>query len=151
MLFRSAFMAKSYSGMVALHGDLSNYYFQIPIPQSQYHNHCFLVNKELYAWKVLTMGFFKATSIAEALCIHLVLSGGPESEFSDSPNGLIHLSTGGLVVVIYDSFLLIERPSIVAEYKKRIVENCTIAKAKLKYIQVSNLEEPFEYCGFTLV
>lgn len=149
--FVETLLSTNTAGMVALHGDLANYYFQVPISEAQQLQHAFQINGQLFVWRVLTMGYFKATRIAESLCLDLVLRGSQDVPHETAqPNGLLRLRSGGFLAVIYDSFLLVDKLSIVQKFDKLIETNCENANAILKYKKTSKLDEEFEYCGFLL-
>jgi len=149
--FVETLLSTNTAGMTALHGDLANYYFQVPLVPARMLQHVFRIDNQLFCWKVLTMGYFKATRIAEALCLDLTLRGADDVPHETSqPNGLVRLKTGGFLVVIYDSFLLVDKPQVVDRFHQLIRNNCTNANAAVKYQTIAKLDDEFEYCGFLL-
>jgi hypothetical protein len=138
----------------ALHGDLQNYYFQIPLSAKASFQHAFIVDRQIYLWLVLTMGWYKATRIAESFCIDLCLRNCTDLLDDDinTPDGLVVFKNHqGLLVVIYDSFLVLGPPRICARIKANIEQNCGSAHVKIKYICLAGLGESFEFCGFDLM
>lgn len=136
----------------ALHGDLQNYYFQIPLSAKGSFQHAFVADQRIYLWLVLTMGWYKATRIAESFCIDLCLRNCTDLlDNISAPDGLIIFKNQqGLLVVIYDSFLVLGPPRICARIKPNIEENCRSANVKIKYLNLAGLGEAFEFCGFEL-
>jgi len=150
-MFVRALLTTNTAGMVALHGDLSNYYFQIPLTLHSRIQHAFRIDDDIFVWNVLTMGWFKATRIAESLCLDLCLRGSIDLDHSTpTPNGLVRLKSGGFLIVIYDSFLLLDKLDVVNNFEKRLLDNCKNANATLKYHKISKENSEFEFCGFAL-
>jgi hypothetical protein len=148
-----AFRTMNSANRLALHFDLANYYFQIPMPESNRNGHAFRCQNRLWRWRVLTMGYQKATLIAEGLTLDLCLRGLtlPEDvQNSPNPNGLVRLPSGGILVVIYDSVLLLDTRSNITTSKNRVERNLLQAHATLKYLSIAEHEVPFDFCGFEI-
>ena len=137
-------------GMSAYHYDYSNYYFQIKNYRPR--DHVFRIGNQLWEWLVTTMGWFKATFIAQALTIHMAVDGCIDvaETFSSltSPPGIIRLTNGGAIVCIYDSVVIFDKIRFLKHHQKRVVENSRKAYALLKYEIIQPLNESFVWCGF---
>ena len=77
-------------GKRAINLDLANYYFQIKNLQPRQHG--FRCGKDVFLWKVLTMGWDEATRIAQALTMDIVCRGTSleaSAVLSTTPPGLL--------------------------------------------------------------
>lgn len=143
-------------GMTAFHFDFCNYYFQLR--NSRPDQHHFRVGDRLFRWLVVTMGWYKATFIAQALTLHMTLDGIscelllPEHLSTlPSPPGIVRLKSGAAIVCIYDSVIIFDKVSTLKVHRTRVLANARAAHALLKYERIQPFGEAFVWCGFEFI
>jgi hypothetical protein len=57
----------------------------------------------------------------------------------------------GVLVVIYDSFLVLAKPTIANKIYAQVILNCEAANVKIKYLKIADLGTSFEFCGFEIM
>ena len=138
------------AGKNAYHFDLANYYFQVKNPAPQ--QHVFRVGNDLYCWKVLTMGWDRATRIAQSFTIDITTRGARlPADFNTrtAPPGSI-LFDSYLLICVYDSVLILDKAKELLQWRKRIEENRKEAHALFKYEKLQPPGEAFVFCGLEL-
>ena len=99
------------------------------------------------------MGWDKATRIAQALTMFMVLRGAslPQGfkELRAPPGFLMYDSY--LVICIYDSVVIFDTAPKLILWKARIEHNRCSANAKFKYDTMQEMNVPFVFCGFELL
>ena len=129
-------------GFRCLHGDIKNCYYQIPIGKGLGLSCCMRFGDEVLMPTVLPMGFKKACFCAQALMWDVLLREGPEGDLGvpaeandvDKAPGFIMLKDGGVVVLVYDSILIIGSQGVIDGFYQRITRNMEEINLKLKYL-----------------
>ena len=108
---------------------------------------CVKVGDLIYMCLVMMMGWWKSCGIAQGLvwgtiCVRLEgepCLGIPEEVYNmkEAP-GFIELEGGGLILLVYDSVLLIAPKELAHQWHARLERNFELANVKLKYL----IEEP---------
>ena len=140
------------AGKVALHCDMANCYFQYPLTANNRRFHTVKcktgVSTQYMQWTVLTMGWYKATMIAQCFTYDLVLRGHPLAPDTEGVPDALKLSNGAILFIVYDSVLIFDRQPSVGKWKKQILSNVAEANISLKYMTLQDHNEVFDYCGF---
>ena len=129
-------------GMRIFHGDLTNSYYQFAIGKNLGRRINIRRGLQILEAQVLAMGFSKACGITQGLVWGVILRrldgdedlGVAEEVYgrTDAP-GYIRLASGGIIVLIYDSILVIDTEKGAKAWSERIVRNMYDANLVLKY------------------
>ena len=143
-----------------LHTDVKNCYYQIPIGLRLSLACCLRLGDAFFRPTVVPMGFGKACFAAQALMWEVLLHEGPEgdlgvpndaSELAGVVPGHIMLNGGGVIVLVYDSVIIIAPKATVAAFEQRIKRNTTEINLVLKYLTVEKADADFVFCGLRLI
>lgn len=146
-------------GFRCLHTDVKNCYYQMPIGKGLGLACCLRLGELALMPTVLPMGFTKACFCAQSIMWDVLLRAGPEgtlgvpvefNEMTVAP-GYIPLEDGGIVVLVYDSILIIASPTVIAGFEARIRMNAAEINMMLKYITVEGVDADFVFCGVRLL
>ena len=146
-------------GWRILHGDVKNCYHQMPVGLGLSLACCLRLGDAAFRPTVMPMGFSKACFCAQALMWEVILHEGPEGdlgvpeELKNMTNvpGHIMLRGGGVIVLVYDSILLIAPEASVKEFEKRIKRNTADINVVMKYLTVEGATADFVFCGLRLI
>ena len=146
-------------GFGILHGDVRNCYYQIPIGLRLSLACCLRLGGAAFRPTVVPMGFGKACFSAQALMWEMLLHEGPEGDLGipadikelNTVPGHIMLRDGGVVVLVYDSILVIASQPVIDGFEKRIKRNTTELNCIMKYLKVEGAVADFVFCGLRLM
>ena len=149
----------SAKGWRILHGDVKNCYHQMPIGLGLSLACCLRLGDAAFRPTVVPMGFGKACFSAQTLMWEVLLHKGPEGDLGVPEElknmthvpGHIMLRGGGVIVLVYDSILLIAPKATVDEFEKRIKRNTAEINVVMKYITVEGATADFVFCGLRLI
>jgi len=143
-----------------VHADVSNMYYQLPVGKNLGRRCLFRYAGKYMRSKVLPMGYKKSCGIAQGLSMGLILRtekddrdlGIPEEALSrTSAPGFISLKNGGLVLLVYDSVLIICLKDDAREWQRRLRRNFeTRAHLLFKYCEIAPDNAIVPYCGLEL-
>lgn len=138
-----------------LHADVKNCYYQIPIGE-QLARACAIVCGEVFLPTVLPMGYRKACGITQALMWGIILHVPPGEDSLGAPAdastwevapAFVRLEDGGIIVLVYDSILVIATVGNVERWDQRLKRNFAEAGVTLKYCSTEELGATFVFCG----
>ena len=149
----------SAKGWGILHGDVKNCYHQMPIGLGLSLACCLRLGNAALRPTVVPMGFGKACFSAQALMWEVLLHEGPEgdlgvpAEFKNMTTvpGHIMLRGGGVIVLVYDSILIIAPRNIIEAFQERIQRNTVEINVVMKYLKVEGSTADFVFCGLRLI
>lgn len=139
-----------------VHADVTNMYYQLRIGPLLSRCCGIRIGKDWFLPSVLPMGWKKACGIAQALMWGVILYceagedrlGVPESALGgEAAPSHIDLDDGGMIVLVYDSVLIITSVDRAAKWHERLRINCDRVNMVLKYLIQEELEAELAYCG----
>ena len=143
-----------------LHGDIRNWYYQIPISSTLGKACCLRQDNTFLRPTVLPMGYKHACSIAQSLMWSIILyrqdstlnSGCLEnaSNSIDVP-GIMRLDGFGFIALMYDSFLIVSSDNQLREWYRHLVHNFQACNVVAKYITLEPSSFIFTYCGIQII
>ena len=129
-------------GMRIFHADLCNSYYQLSVGKNLGRRINIRRGRQILEALVLAMGFSKSCGITQGLVWGVILRrlegdedlGVAEEVYgrTDAP-GYIRLASGGIIVLIYDSILVIDTEKGAKAWSERILRNMCDANLLLKY------------------
>ena len=139
-----------------LHGDASNWYYQIPLGNSN-----IVVIHDSVRWllNVLPMGWqhscFIGQSISWWVLLYRLEGDDPLGVVIDlaachSPPVTIELSDGGAIILIYDSILIIASDGMAKKWYQRIIRNTNMFKVHMKYLTLEEVDAHFVFAGIEI-
>ena len=148
------------NGFCFLHGDIRNCYYQIPISSGLGHACCIKHGPMICRPAVLPMGYKHACGIAQSIMWAIMLyeeEGDLDLnvdktlyECTEAP-GLISLSQGGFIALLYDSFLVVSCKQTVRDWYYRLERNFKLFNVVTKYMTLENRTCSFTYCGIKII
>ena len=142
-----------------VHCDVLNCYYQYSSGLKGRRCMCVKVGNLIYMCLVMMMGWWKSCGIAQGLVWGTILMrmegepslGIPEEVYNmkEAP-GFIELEGGGLIVLVYDSVLLIAPRELAHQWRARLERNFDLANVKLKYLIEEPLGSTMAYTGIQL-
>ena len=141
-----------------VHADIANAYFQIPIGPNLRKRGCLSSGSQILQCTVLPMGYDKACGICQGIVWGVLLNinedqrkrlGVPDYIYEETTApACVELLWGGMLVLVYDSLLLVAPKSHIAEWVGIVKKNFEIrATLRLKYIESEGIGSIFTYCG----
>ena len=142
-----------------LHADVRNCYYQMGIGRLLGNACCLRFGDVYLRPRVLPMGYKHACLITQSIVWNIVLHRGPEGNLgvpeavyglTDAPSH-IRLEGGGLVVLVYDSILIIAPDEECEKWEQRLKRNCEEVNCLLKYITREGMQADFVFCGVRIM
>jgi len=145
---------------VIVHADVSNMYYQLPVGKALGRRCLFRFSGRYMEAEVLPMGFKKSCGIAQGISMGLILKeeegdvnlGVPEeAKDRTSAPGFVLLKNGGLIILVYDSILIICPKDHSRQWQKRLRRNFEErANLLFKYCEIALEDVIVPYCGLEL-
>lgn len=143
-----------------VHADVANAYYQMGTGPKLKQRMLIRWGSKFIQSQVLAMGFTRSCGIAQGIFMGLIILrssgdddlGIPESVYlRDVAPGCVHLQNGGLIVLVYDSILIICPQGDCKKWYERLKRNFEkIGHVVFKYCKISAEREIVPYCGVEL-
>ena len=143
-----------------LHGDIKNWYYQIPITPELGSACCIRQGSSNLRPTVLPMGYKLACGIAQSIMWGILTYrdhnptelDGLESALTDTrAPGIVLLHEGGFIALMYDSFLIVSTESTLKRWHVNLKYNFRKFNVVAKYMTMEKNTCQFTYCGIRII
>jgi len=152
-----------------VHGDVKSAYHQLPAGSELGRCTCVRINDQWLMPTTVVMGHKNSCGICQGIMFGVLLHATEEQrallgipveagEWEEAP-GVVYLTNGGVIILVYDSFFAIVPSSLQRAWYDHIKSNCKDVNCVLKFLYLEPRlskdrdpcwTQPFAYCGVAM-